>query len=508
MNIKRLLGEGSEGGSEAGDNKRRRLSSNIFREVTAGRLLQEYVPKLEPLIQTWVREAVDSSFEKLSSSHDQIELSSVSRTWQLRFQSNIPRTIYTGSKILSDDKSPVKVILYDPTSQRIITSGSISSSKVDLVVLDGEFNPDDHDEMGQQFDRKTVQNREGKRPLVSGELIVQLQEGVGHIDEILFTDNSSWIRSGKFRLGAKLHARSDRIRVREGISDAFKVKDHRGKSYEKLYPPSLDDEVWRLEKIAKDGPSHKKLEECKIHSVKDFLRLYFKNPLYLRSLLHNISNKMWATIVGHALTCPVDNKLYVFSTVQGTSLVFNSVHKVVGATFDGQNYHSLEKLDVYHVEVVEHLKQHAYDNSEDWVLVADPSIIGPISILLASAGESSFNNPSLDHTNIEGEHDYLETQMKVKHRTISFSQPYKGGEQYNSYLESVADQNQGTFNLALGNCFWVDNSPDEFLMGNGHTWASEDHYVGSQLLHQDLPADGRPSGGARFRQSQHRHNIF
>ncbi|XP_073041647.1 calmodulin-binding protein 60 B-like isoform X3 [Primulina eburnea] len=472
MNIKRLLGEGSEGGSEAGDNKRRRLSSNIFREVTAGRLLQEYVPKLEPLIQTWVREAVDSSFEKLSSSHDQIELSSVSRTWQLRFQS------------------------------------SISSSKVDLVVLDGEFNPDDHDEMGQQFDRKTVQNREGKRPLVSGELIVQLQEGVGHIDEILFTDNSSWIRSGKFRLGAKLHARSDRIRVREGISDAFKVKDHRGKSYEKLYPPSLDDEVWRLEKIAKDGPSHKKLEECKIHSVKDFLRLYFKNPLYLRSLLHNISNKMWATIVGHALTCPVDNKLYVFSTVQGTSLVFNSVHKVVGATFDGQNYHSLEKLDVYHVEVVEHLKQHAYDNSEDWVLVADPSIIGPISILLASAGESSFNNPSLDHTNIEGEHDYLETQMKVKHRTISFSQPYKGGEQYNSYLESVADQNQGTFNLALGNCFWVDNSPDEFLMGNGHTWASEDHYVGSQLLHQDLPADGRPSGGARFRQSQHRHNIF
>ncbi|XP_073310741.1 calmodulin-binding protein 60 B-like isoform X1 [Primulina huaijiensis] len=499
MNAKRLLGEGSEGVTEAGEDKRRRLSSNISRGVTAGRLLQEYVPRLEPLLRTWVREAVESSFKKLSSCQDQIERSSVSKTWQLRFLGNIPSTIFTGSRILSDDKSPVKVVLCDPTSQRVITSGSISSSKVDLVVLDGGFDPDDHDNwMGQQFDRKTVQNREGKRPLVTGELIVQLCEGVGHIGDVSFTDNSSWVRSGKFRLGAILHARSDQISVREGISNAFKVKDHRGESYQKLYPPSLDDDVWRLEKIAKDGPSHKKLMECEIHSVKDFLRLYFKDQLHLRHLLHNISNKMWKTIVEHALTCPVDNKLYLYSNAQGTSLVFNSVHKVVGATFDGQNYHSLDKLDIYHGGVVESLKQQAYDNLKDWVLVADPSIIGcPIRMLLTSARESSFNNPSLDHTNLEDEHDYLETQMNVNHPTISFSHPYKGEEQYNSSLEmcmaSSSDQNQGTFNLTLGNSFEIDDSPAEFFVENDHIWASEENYAGSQLLHQDLPVDGKPS---------------
>ncbi|XP_073156282.1 calmodulin-binding protein 60 B-like isoform X2 [Henckelia pumila] len=491
MNTKRLLEEGSKGVSEAGEDKRRRrFSSNFLREVTAGRLLQEHVPKLEPLVRKWVREAVENSFQKLSSSHDQIEPPFVSRTWQLQFQSNIPRIIFTGCKILSDDKSPVKVVLCDPTSQRIVTSGSISSSKVDLVVLDGEFNLDDHeDTMGQQFDRKTVQNRVGKRPLVTGDLIVQFHEGVGHIGDITFTDNSSWIRSGKFRLGVKLHAGSDRMRVRDGISNPFKVKDHRGESYQKLYPPSLDSEVWRLDKIAKDGPSHKKLMKCEIHTVQDFLRLHFRKPRYLRSLLHNISNKKWETIVGHALTCLVDNKLYTYSTAQG-GLVFNSVHKVVGATFDGQNYHYLDKLDVCHAGVVEQLKQHAYDNLEGWVLVADPSVIGPVPMLLASAGETSFNN----HTYME---DYLGTQMNVNHPTISSSKPYEGKEPYSSSLEmcvaSSSDQNHGTFDLALQNSFEVDNSADEFFMGNDHMWASEDNYVETQLLHQDVSVYGRPS---------------
>ncbi|KAL8465016.1 hypothetical protein ACS0TY_034482 [Phlomoides rotata] len=40
----------------------------------------------------------------------------------------------------------------------------------------------------------------------------------------------------------------------------------------KHYPPCLDDEVCRLEKIAKDGRSHQKLNESRIYSVGDFLR--------------------------------------------------------------------------------------------------------------------------------------------------------------------------------------------------------------------------------------------
>lgn len=37
----------------------------------------------------------------------------------------------------------------------------------------------------------------------------------------------------------------------------------------------LNDEVWRLEKIGKDGAFHKKLSKEGINSVQDFLKLYF-----------------------------------------------------------------------------------------------------------------------------------------------------------------------------------------------------------------------------------------
>lgn len=43
--------------------------------------------------------------------------------------------------------------------------------------------------------------------------------------------------------------------------------------YKKHYPPSLDDEVWRLEKIGKDGAFHKKLASEGIKTVQDFLKM-------------------------------------------------------------------------------------------------------------------------------------------------------------------------------------------------------------------------------------------
>lgn len=55
-------------------------------------------------------------------------------------------------------------------------------------------------------------------------------------------------------------------------------------AYRKHHPPSLDDEVWRLEKIAKDGASHKKLSSRGIETVKDFLQLYVRDPSSLRNV--------------------------------------------------------------------------------------------------------------------------------------------------------------------------------------------------------------------------------
>ena len=54
--------------------------------------------------------------------------------------------------------------------------------------------------------------------------------------------------------------------------------------YKKHYPPSLLDEVWRLERIAKDGAFHTRLASNKILTVKDLLRLNVTDPSALRNV--------------------------------------------------------------------------------------------------------------------------------------------------------------------------------------------------------------------------------
>lgn len=55
--------------------------------------------------------------------------------------------------------------------------------------------------------------------------------------------------------------------------------------YKKHYPPSLADEVWRLEKIGKDGAFHKRLNKENIRTVKDFLTLLSIDSQRLRSVI-------------------------------------------------------------------------------------------------------------------------------------------------------------------------------------------------------------------------------
>ena len=52
--------------------------------------------------------------------------------------------------------------------------------------------------------------------------------------------------------------------------------------YKKHYPPALNDEVWRLEKIGKDGSFHRRLNKAGISTVEDFLRLVARDLQSLR----------------------------------------------------------------------------------------------------------------------------------------------------------------------------------------------------------------------------------
>jgi hypothetical protein len=75
-----------------------------------------------------------------------------------------------------------------------------------------------------------VKERAGKRPLLGGEMNITMRDGIAPIGDIEFTDNSSWIRSRKFRVAVKVshYGSNQSVRIQEAMTEAFVVKDHRG----------------------------------------------------------------------------------------------------------------------------------------------------------------------------------------------------------------------------------------------------------------------------------------
>lgn len=147
----------------------------------------------------------------------------------LKFVDKLPSHVFTGSRIEAMGGGPVKIVLIDAVTKTPISHSSYSSLKIEIIVLDGDFGFDEHEDWSQShFKEKIVREREGKRKLLIGELNLTLRDGVGHLGNIVVTDNSSWVRCGKFRLGARVVDKTSGDSIREGISEAFKVKDHRG----------------------------------------------------------------------------------------------------------------------------------------------------------------------------------------------------------------------------------------------------------------------------------------
>jgi len=126
--------------------------------------------------------------------------------------------------------SGIHVALLDADTGQIVSSGPEASAKLDIVVLEGDFAADDEENWSQEeFENAVVRERDGKRPLLTGELSIVLKNGVAILGELTFTDNSSWIRSRKFRIGVKVsEGILESLQIREAVTEAFTVKDHRG----------------------------------------------------------------------------------------------------------------------------------------------------------------------------------------------------------------------------------------------------------------------------------------
>nr|WIW78739.1 calmodulin-binding protein 60 B [Leymus chinensis] len=371
---------GTGGGGGGGDDdhaaKRPRVPAlaSVIVEALKVDSLQKLCSSLEPILRRVVSEEVERALAKLGpariegrSSPKRIE-GPDGTNLQLQFRSRLSLPLFTGGKVEGEQGAAIHVVLLDTNTGCVVTSGPESCAKLDVLVLEGDFNKEeDEGWTEEEFEGHIVKEREGKRPLLTGDLQVTLKDGVGTIGELIFTDNSSWIRSRKFRLGLRVASGfCEGIRVRETKTEAFTVKDHRGELYKKHYPPALKDDVWRLEKVGKDGAFHKKLNGSGIYTVEDFLRLLVRDQQRLRSILGSgMSNKMWESLVEHAKTCVLGGKHYIYyvNDSRNVGAIFNNIYEFTGLIADDQ-FISAENLTDNQKVYADTLVKKAY---EDWM---------------------------------------------------------------------------------------------------------------------------------------------
>ncbi|XP_024522578.1 calmodulin-binding protein 60 D isoform X2 [Selaginella moellendorffii] len=394
------------------EKRQRPALASVIVEALKMDSLQKLCSTLEPLLRRVVGEEVERALAKLApsmkggltykSSPKRIQ-GADTRALRLQFRNKLALPLFTGSKVEGEQGSAIHVVLQDANTGQVVTTGAEAGAKLDIVVLEGDFSADDEEDWSMEdFDTYVVREREGKRPLLTGDLSVTLKEGVGTLGELTFTDNSSWIRSRKFRLGVRVSPGSfEGPRIREGKTDSFSVKDHRGELYKKHYPPALGDDVWRLDKIGKDGAFHKRLNKAGIFSVEDFLRLVVMDPQKLRNVSNEffslsfslflsahvvglaqilgsgMSNKMWEGTVEHAKTCVLSGKLYVYyaDEKQNIGVIFNNIFQLMGLMAGGQ-YLSVDSLSDAEKVYVDKLVKVAYENWESVVEYDGEALIG------------------------------------------------------------------------------------------------------------------------------------
>uniref|UniRef100_A0A804KM97 Calmodulin-binding protein n=1 Tax=Musa acuminata subsp. malaccensis TaxID=214687 RepID=A0A804KM97_MUSAM len=250
-----------------------------------------------------------------------------SSNWRLVFTRPILPQIYTKSTVEDQDNRPLQVKLVDTRTGESPALSPRSALKVEVVVLNGDFpSRDDDDWTAEEFNRNVVKQREGRAQLLVGDRKVAVCEGMASFEDLEFTDNSSWVRSGRFIFGVRVAPGNyEGPRIKEAVTKPFKVLDRRGESYKKHNPPRPHDEVWRLKKIAKDGVFHRSLRDANVRTVREFLRLLNNdrnalrrvsnsciNEMFLRSvilivsfyqILKGMTDKAWKVAVRHAMTC-------------------------------------------------------------------------------------------------------------------------------------------------------------------------------------------------------------
>ncbi|CAL5326928.1 unnamed protein product [Camellia sinensis] len=417
-------------------------------EVVVGNFLENFCSVLEPMLRRVVSEEMEHGLRsggRFLTRSPSLRIQALEPSaLKLIFNKSLLLPIFTGSKIVNIENSPLQILLVDTTSDQLVPTGLSHPTKVEIVVLDGDFPPKDHNMWtSEEFDKKVKRERTGKRPLLAGDVLVTMRDGVAHVGEIEFTDNSSWTRGRKFRLGARVVQRSNQgaVRVREAMTEPFVVKDHRGELYRKHHPPNLEDEVWRLEKIGKNGAFHKKLASEAINTVQDFLKMSVVEPNKLRKILGvGMSDKMWEITIKHATTCIMGNKLYISRGADYT-ITLNPICQVFKAVINGQTLlPTTRNLTTMNRAYLENLVRDAYQNWNSLEEV-DGLLNETTATLLLTQGEEVASVPSNAHMAEE----YFNNDWPLLNSTPLFSTPFdsSSGVRYYNVSDSSSDVNWG-----------------------------------------------------------------
>ncbi|KAJ9174023.1 hypothetical protein P3X46_017097 [Hevea brasiliensis] len=462
MAAKRLFGESSSDPDHPNEKRMRTTPSfaSVITKAVKVNSLQNFCKVIEPMLRRVVNEEVENSLKRCSSSRPFTRSPSLRiqapepspSSLQLKFRKDLLLPIFTGSKIVDIDNSPLQILLVDTRGDPMCPTSLPHPIKIEILALDGDFPSDDRNTWSsEEFDNNILKERTGKRPLLAGDcLMVTLRDGIAPLGEIEFTDNSSWIRSRKFRLAARVvSGSSPGVRIREAMTEAFVVKDHRGELYKKHHPPRLNDEVWRLEKIGKDGAFHRKLAAEGINTVQEFLKLSTVDQQKLRRILGpGMSEKIWEVTIKHARTCELGNKHYIF---QGENLIVtvNPICEVVSATINGQTYSTSDLPPIYG-GYIQNVMRQAYAN---WSSLQE--VVGVSSeIALLTQGELLEEYPN------------HHPQAKHFHHHIGYSSDHR-------FNIGMGDQYQpSSSNATLGYSNWQltasegDLTPRPYINGN------------------------------------------
>ncbi|CAL4965031.1 unnamed protein product [Urochloa decumbens] len=377
MAAKRLHDGYEHDGDHPDDKRMRRLPSfsTVIREAMMQKHMQNLFMLIEPLLRRVVQEELQAGLMQspryMDRSPPATPPAAERPAWKLAFRTPPQLPIFTGSKIEDAAGNPLEIVLVDAdTGARTSPSALPAALRVELVPLSGDFLADGREHWSpEEFQKGVVKEREGKRPLLTGEVAVTVRDGRATVSELQFTDNSSWVRCRKFRIGARVvpvggghdGGAGAGIRVQEAMTEAFVVRDHRGELYRKHYPPMFNDDVWRLEKIGKEGAFHRKLRRNNVGNVQEFVRMLMVKPDELRGILGDgMTDKMWEATTSHARTCVPDDKVYVYATAHGGTVYVNSVFTVVRVEIGGVEL-PLHQLNRGQTMVVQQMVLEAYE---------------------------------------------------------------------------------------------------------------------------------------------------